>query len=64
MFVPLIQWLLNVVDWRMTLVVLGLINLFLCVPLYLGVIDPRLVGAVRPGVRPDAQYADTELRCQ
>jgi predicted MFS family arabinose efflux permease len=41
-FVPLIQWLLNTVDWRMTLVVLGLINLLLCLPLYLGVIDPRL----------------------
>ena len=41
-FVPVIQWLLNVVDWRMTLVALGLINLLLCVPLYLGAIDPRL----------------------
>lgn len=41
-FVPVIQWLLNVVGWRMTLVALGLINLLLCVPLYLGVIDPRL----------------------
>jgi MFS family permease len=40
-FVPLIQLLLNQVDWRSTLVVLGLINLGLCAPLYLGAIDAR-----------------------
>jgi predicted MFS family arabinose efflux permease len=38
-FVPLIQLLLNTVDWRSTLVALGLINLGFCVPLYLAVID-------------------------
>jgi predicted MFS family arabinose efflux permease len=41
-FVPLIQWLLNTVDWRNTLVVLGLINIVLCAPLYLGVINSKL----------------------
>jgi predicted MFS family arabinose efflux permease len=41
-FVPLIQLLLNQLDWRSTLMVLGLINLGLCVPLYLGVIDPKV----------------------
>ncbi|MEO7908431.1 MAG: MFS transporter [Roseiflexaceae bacterium] len=41
-FVPLIQWLLNVMDWKSTLVVLGLINIVLCAPLYLGVIDHSL----------------------
>jgi MFS family permease len=40
-FVPLIQLLLNQVDWRSTLIVLGLINLTLCAPLYLGAIDAR-----------------------
>ncbi|HEU5099724.1 MAG TPA: MFS transporter, partial [Roseiflexaceae bacterium] len=39
MFVPLIQVLLNAVDWRGTLMVLGAINLGLCAPLYFGVID-------------------------
>lgn len=41
-FVPLIQWLLNTVDWRSTLVVLGLINIALCAPLYLGVINSKI----------------------
>jgi predicted MFS family arabinose efflux permease len=41
-FVPVIQLLLNAVDWRATLVVLGLINLTLCAPLYLAVIDARV----------------------
>jgi len=41
-FVPLIQWLLNTIDWRGTLVVLGLINIALCAPLYLGVINSKL----------------------
>jgi len=41
-FVPVIQLLLNEVDWRSTLVVLGLINLGLCAPLYLGVIDAKV----------------------
>ena len=40
-FVPLIQLLLNRVDWRTTLVVLGVINLGLCAPLYLGVINAK-----------------------
>jgi len=40
-FVPLIQLLLNLVDWRSTLVALGLINLGLCAPLYLGVINAK-----------------------
>jgi MFS family permease len=40
-FVPLIQLLLNLVDWRGTLVVLGAINLGLCAPLYLGIIDAK-----------------------
>ena len=39
MFVPLIQLLINAVDWRTTLVVLGVINIGLCAPLYFGVID-------------------------
>jgi predicted MFS family arabinose efflux permease len=38
-FVPLIQWLLNHVDWRSTLVVLGVINLGLCAPLYYAIIN-------------------------
>jgi predicted MFS family arabinose efflux permease len=41
-FVPLIQLLLNAVDWRATLVVLGLINIGLCAPLYLGVINAKM----------------------
>jgi hypothetical protein len=40
-FVPLIQLLLNLVDWRSTLVALGLIDLGLCAPLYLGVINTK-----------------------
>jgi predicted MFS family arabinose efflux permease len=40
-FVPLIQLLLNQVDWRSTLVMLGAINLGLCAPLYLGVVDAK-----------------------
>ncbi len=40
-FVPLIQLLLNQLDWRSTLVALGVINLGLCAPLYLGVIDAK-----------------------
>src|SRR5262245_904546 len=38
-FVPLIQWLLNHVDWRSALVVLGLVNLGLCAPLYCAIIN-------------------------
>jgi MFS family permease len=45
-FVPLIQLLLNAVDWRSTLLTLGVINLTLCAPLYLGVIDAK--AEVRP----------------
>jgi MFS family permease len=41
-FVPLIQLLLNAVDWRSTLIVLGLINIGLCAPLYLGVINAKV----------------------
>jgi predicted MFS family arabinose efflux permease len=41
-FVPLIQLLLNEVDWRSTLVALGLINLGLCAPLYLVVINAKV----------------------
>jgi len=40
-FVPLIQLLLNAVDWRSTLVVLGVINVGLCAPLYLSVINAK-----------------------
>jgi MFS family permease len=40
-FVPLIQFFLNHLDWRGTLVALGLINLGLCAPLYFGVINAR-----------------------
>jgi predicted MFS family arabinose efflux permease len=40
-FVPLIQWLLNQLDWRDTLLVLGVINLTLCAPLYLAVINAK-----------------------
>jgi predicted MFS family arabinose efflux permease len=41
-FVPLIQFLLNAVDWRSTLVALGLVNLGLCAPLYLTVINAKV----------------------
>jgi predicted MFS family arabinose efflux permease len=41
-FVPLIQWLLNTIDWRGTLVVLGLINIALCVSLYLSIINSKM----------------------
>jgi MFS family permease len=40
-FVPLIQFLLNQVGWRSTLVALGLINIGLCVPLHLTVINAQ-----------------------
>jgi hypothetical protein len=55
-FVPLIQLLLNAVDWRSTLVVLGLINIGLCAPLYLGVINAKVdVHSREPApVAPDA----------
>lgn len=54
-FVPLIQWLLNVIDWQSTLVVLGLINIVLCAPLYLGVIDSSLdAPALAPAVATDS----------
>jgi len=41
-FVPLILFLLNQVDWRSTLMVLGVIKLGLCAPLYLAVIHAKL----------------------
>jgi predicted MFS family arabinose efflux permease len=41
-FVPLIQLLLHAMDWRSTLVVLGVINLGLCAPLYLTVINAKV----------------------
>lgn len=41
-FVPLIQFLLNHLDWRNTLVALGLINLGLCVTLHLIVINTKV----------------------
>jgi predicted MFS family arabinose efflux permease len=41
-FVPLIQLLINQLDWRSTLVVLGVINLTLCAPLYLGIINAKV----------------------
>src|SRR4029078_3899980 len=41
-FVPLIQWLLNTVDWRSTPVFMPLITIALCAPLYLGVINSKL----------------------
>jgi predicted MFS family arabinose efflux permease len=40
-FVPLIQFFINHVDWRSTVVALGVLNLGFCAPLYLGVIDAR-----------------------
>ena len=40
-FVPLIQFLLDHVGWRDTVLTLGLINLGLCVTLHLAVIDPK-----------------------
>lgn len=40
-FVPVIQFLLDQVDWRNTLVVLGCINLLVCGALYFVVINPR-----------------------
>lgn len=40
-FVPLTQFLLDHVGWRDTLVILGLINLGLCVALYAFTIDPK-----------------------
>jgi len=41
-FVPLIQFFLDHLDWRSTLVALGVINLGLCAPLYLAVINPKV----------------------
>ena len=46
-FVPVIQFLLDQVDWRNTLVVLGLINLLICVALYFVVINSRWDAPVR-----------------
>lgn len=46
-FVPVIQFLLDQVDWRNTLVVLGYINLLLCGALYFIVINPRQDDPVR-----------------
>jgi MFS family permease len=40
-FVPVVQLLLDHVGWRDALVVLGLLNLGLCVALHLAVIDPK-----------------------
>ncbi|MGE0725566.1 MAG: MFS transporter [Alphaproteobacteria bacterium] len=40
-FVPLIQFLLDRVGWRDTLIVLALVNLVLCAGVYAWVIDPR-----------------------
>ena len=40
-FVPLIQFLLDHVGWRDTVLMLGLINLGLCAALHLAVIDPK-----------------------
>jgi MFS family permease len=53
-FVPLIQLLLNQVDWRSTLMVLGLINLGLCAPLYLGAINARADAPPTPAVTSSA----------
>ncbi|WPZ14493.1 MFS transporter [Nitratireductor rhodophyticola] len=39
-FVPLVQWLIDMLDWRGALMVLGAINAFLCASLYVAVIDP------------------------
>lgn len=47
-FVPLIEFLLQQVDWRATLTVLGLINLGICVALYFVVINPQR-DAAQPG---------------
>ena len=41
-FIPLTQLLLDVSGWRNALLVLGLCNLALCVPLHAAVISPRL----------------------
>lgn len=40
-FIPLVQFLLDRLGWRDTLVVLGLVNIVLCAGLYAGVIDRR-----------------------
>ena len=47
-FVPLTQWLLDVLAWRETLIALGAINLVLCVSLHLAVIDPKVDAPARP----------------
>ncbi|WP_051341132.1 MFS transporter [Azospirillum halopraeferens] len=46
-FVPVVQALLDQVGWRDALLVLGLVNLLLCVALHLAVIDPA-ADAPRP----------------
>lgn len=49
LFVPLIQALLDHFGWRDTLIALGLINLAICVALYMAVIDPK-ADALRPSL--------------
>ncbi len=50
-FVPLIQILLDILGWRGTLEVLGVINIVLCAALYFLVIDPRRDQPTRPATR-------------
>ncbi|HVM78714.1 MAG TPA: MFS transporter [Stellaceae bacterium] len=47
-FVPLTQWLLDLLAWRDALIALGAINLVLCVALHLAVIDPKADAPARP----------------
>jgi MFS family permease len=58
-FVPLIQFLLNELDWRSTLIVLGAINLAHCIPLYLAAIDGRV--DARPAAPPPAAQSEAPL---
>lgn len=54
-FVPLIELLLRQIDWRSTLIVLGLINLTVCVALHLWVVPrraPPAAGAHPAATRP------------
>jgi len=57
-FVPVTQGLLDGLGWRATLVVLALLNLGICVPLHLAVVD----GARGAGRAPQPPIGDREAR--
>lgn len=62
-FVPLIEWLIRWVDWRSALIVLGLLNLTVCVAVHLLVIPRRTAGAADPRPAPvSSSIRSTEWR--